>query len=230
MNDIDRNRCLPISEDFHSLQGEGRYTGTPMHFIRLAGCSVGEAPKSSAEDDLTFPILKTGNTAWLCHTYDGRPFWCDTDFKFRHWTNFTNLLDDTWERHICLTGGEPLMHLEKVERFVEEAEERDVKIHIETSGTVGFFPSASTWVSVSPKRNVIPGMIETADEIKLLVDADFNLATVPPEVRDHPLVYIQPINDELMVSRANFERCMEILRLKPEWNLSVQTHKLLGLQ
>ena len=72
--------------------------------------------------------------------------------------------------------------------------------------------------------------MEAADEIKLLVDEHFDLALVPKIIQEHPLVFIQPINDELQVSRANFERCMGILRIKPEWHLSIQQHKLLGLR
>ena len=31
----------PVMEVFPTLQGEGRYTGSPAYFIRLAGCDVG---------------------------------------------------------------------------------------------------------------------------------------------------------------------------------------------
>ena len=119
---------------------------------------------------------------------------------------------------------------EKVERFIEEADERDIMIHIETSGTIEFFRSDLIWMSVSPKHGVFETMIIEADEIKLLVDEHFDLAKIPPMIVEHPMVFVQPINDELMVSRANFERCMEILRIKPEWHLSIQQHKLLGLR
>jgi 7-carboxy-7-deazaguanine synthase len=220
---------FPIAEDFHSLQGEGQWVGTPMHFIRLAGCSVGKPVASLPVSEI--PILKTGEPAWLCHTYDGRPFWCDTDFQRRRWMSFDDLLSDTYEEHICLTGGEPLMHLEKVDRFIELANERNIMIHIETSGTIkALYPFGSIWISVSPKQNALPDMLESADEIKLLVDKNFDLTKIPPEVYRHENVYIQPINDELMVSKSNFDFCMHILKLQPNWKLSIQQHKLLGLR
>lgn len=201
-----------------------------MHFIRLAGCSVGQAATGTE----VFPMLKTQNEAWMCHTYDGRPFFCDTDFGFHHWANFAELLDDTWEEHVCITGGEPLIHKDKLAQFIEEAHDRGIMVHIETSGTIDWRAdlviNKLVWISVSPKQDVLPEMIDAADEIKLLVDEKFDISYIPREVLHHPLVYIQPINDELMVRKDNFERCMMILRIHPEWHLSVQTHKLLNLR
>jgi 7-carboxy-7-deazaguanine synthase len=227
--EIDRSRCLPIAEDFHSLQGEGQWVGTPMHFIRLAGCSVGQPEGLETNAANAFPLLKTGNAAWRCHTYDGREFFCDTDFHLREWANFAQLLDDTWETHICLTGGEPLMHGDKLRVFAEEAQEREIKVHIETSGTIFWFMQG-VWISVSPKLNFLPDMIGMADEIKLLVDEHFDLGKVPASVFDHERVYVQPINDELALNMGNFKRCMDILHIKPQWRMSVQMHKLVGLR
>lgn len=229
--EVEVYRSLKI---FIRCKGEGRYVGTPMHFIRLAGCSVGHNPTLGREPAPleTLPILKTGNVAWMCSTYDGRAFWCDTDFHLDHWSSFTDLLDSTWENHICLTGGEPLMHEDKLHTFIEEASDRGVRVHIETSGTIEvvFDPQYAVWISVSPKLHALSEMIEIADEIKLLVDDAFDLEKVPAIIRNHALVYVQPINDELMVSKHNFDLCMDILRAMPNWRLSVQQHKLLGLR
>jgi 7-carboxy-7-deazaguanine synthase len=232
----DKSRMLPIAEDFHSLQGEGRWTGTPMHFVRLAGCSVGQPQPGYAYFDQGDDVdkitwLKTGAKAWQCCTYDGRPFWCDTDFNLHHWVSFDDLFNNTGERHICLTGGEPLIHMEKVLTFLEEATERGIMTHIETSGTINFIPiGVDVWISVSPKLNVLPKMLEIADEVKLLVDENFDLAKLPLNINNCPLVYVQPINDELSLNKANFDRCMEMLRIMPHWHMSVQMHKLLGLR
>lgn len=233
-NEVDHKNSLPIAEDFHSLQGEGRWTGTPMHFIRLAGCSVGDPRPDRTDPNYVqkdFPILKTGNPAWLCHTHDNRAFWCDTDFHLDHWSTHDDLLDATWEKHVCLTGGEPLMHGVKIEDFYEQCAERDIMLHVETSGTIQCkLPKDTCWISVSPKLNALDEMIDQADEIKLLVDEHFDLGKIPFSIRDHDQVFVQPINDELMVSKPNFDRCMSVLRLMPHWHLSIQTHKLLGLR
>lgn len=205
-----------------------------MHFIRLAGCTVG-TPSSLLvpNTDNPLPILKTGEGAWLCHTYDHRHFFCDTDFKLREWKSFDQLLDDTWEDHLCITGGEPLMHLTKLEEFFHEAGIRDLTTHIETSGTIEFYPEGEydkLWISVSPKANALDDMILNADEIKLLVDENFDIHTVPHSILSHPQVFVQPINDESMVRRDNYERCMQILRTRPDWHLSIQLHKFLNVR
>lgn len=223
--------ALPIAERFHSLQGEGYWTGTPMHFIRLVGCNVGRHPETVTWEtgrDRNFPILKTGHPAYLCHTYDGRPFWCDTDFHKGELSDMNIVLDDTWEQHICITGGEPLLHAAKLHDLASECNARGIHLHIESSGTIKELIGG--WLTVSPKQGFFEDMIDWADEIKLLIDPGFKLAEVPECIKNHNLVYVQPINNELSIDMSNFKLCMEVLRVRPDWKLSIQQHKQLGLR
>lgn len=213
---------LPLAEEFHSLQGEGQYTGTPMYFVRTAGCSVGKLVHESWE---TKPILKTGAEAWRCHTYDGRPFWCDTDFNKHSMKSVDQIIKDTWERHICITGGEPLIHKKEVTDLIRCASACGIQCHLETSGTIEFW-RPEVWLTVSPKKGVLDIMLRRADEIKLLVDENFDVAKLPDAVFHHPLVYIQPINGESQVDPYNLDRCLVLLRQQPSWRLSVQLHKI----
>lgn len=236
---------LPVAEIFHSIQGEGQYAGTPMLFIRLAGCSVGKpqgkpvygkpdtfSPKGvSGVRTGQLPILHYGSKAWLCHTYDGRPFWCDTDFNKKLDATPEWLLSDCWEKHICLTGGEPLMHLEKLQPLFVLAHSQNKAIHIETSGTIDWVPPFDrVWLTIAPKVGYVVGMIERADEIKLLVDKDFKSSLIPLCIQKHPNVYLQPVNFELEVDRENLELCLGMFKLFPGWKLSVQLHKFLGVR
>jgi len=224
---------LPVAEHFHSIQGEGQYTGTAMHFIRLAGCNVGKLPMEAAVQWETgvnhdFPKLKTGRVAYRCHTYDGRGFWCDTDFQHGEPETFEHLLVETWEHHVCLTGGEPLLHLHVME-FVDACRRAGRLTHIETSGTVYWEPTEDlrphVWITVSPKAECLDEMLVQADEIKLLVDAQFDINRIPEPVHHHKNVYIQPVNEELGVNMANLNLCLELLKHKPNWQLSVQLQK-----
>ena len=222
---------LPISEEFHSLQGEETYAGTPMHFIRLAGCNVGKHPSTVTWEigkDEHFPILKTGKVAYRCHTYDGRGFWCDTDFQKSEPMDLDTLLNNTWERHICLTGGEPLLHASKLYQISDECQARGIMLHVESSGTI--LELVPGWLTVSPKEGFLEEMIDWADEIKLLIDDGFHLDLVPKCILDHDNVFVQPINAELALNPANFKHTMEVLRVRPDWKCSVQLHKLLGLR
>lgn len=204
-----------------------------MHFVRVAGCTVGKHPGTDSVayemGDGKFPILKTNNPAWLCHTYDGRPFWCDTDFGLRERLSIQDLLNDTWEHHICLTGGEPLNY--DLTEFILRASHKGIAVHIETSGTVDWTTSVvPAWITVSPKQGVLDSMIMRANEVKLLVDAEWSIDKVPPSIMEHPLVWIQPINDELDVDFNNVRRCLDVLKEMPKWRLSVQVHKLIKVR
>ena len=227
---------LALAEHFHSIQGEGYWTGTPMHFVRMAGCSVGRPgslrPELTAVREGFFgvgatPTLSTGRAAWLCHRWDGTPFWCDTDFNKAEEVELDELLNETWENHICLTGGEPLMHAEAVTNLFIGCLKRGIKLHIETSETIPI-PQAS-WVTVSPKQGWLSETIERANELKLLVDENTS-DLFPPEFLAHNRVYLSPINSVDKLNQASLARCLYLLKRRPNWKLSVQLHKYLGVR
>lgn len=235
---------IALNELYHSVKGEGLWTGTPMCFVRLAGCTVGKPLRddfalaepglatlfSGKQDEKGLPILKMNRPAWQCTTYDGRKFWCDTDFN--KWLEMTpdEILSHVYEDRICLTGGEPLMHEEWVDALLALATARGKWIHIETSGTIYRRSERYTWIACAPKLNYLSAMINEADEIKLLVDKDFDINTIPEEVNEHPLVWLQPINNELGIRPDNLHLCLELLRDHPGWRLSPQVHKLIGVR
>jgi organic radical activating enzyme len=231
------NDKFPIAETFHSIQGEGTFVGTPMHFVRLAGCSVGKPAstmlRTSAQGTEAFPILGSGKPAWACQTYDGRNFWCDTDFAKYSEATVEELLNDTWENHICLTGGEPLIHLKQFCRtnFFTKCRNAGKVVHLETSGTiVADLRVFNVWVTVAPKFGFLDEMLELADEIKILVDAKFHPDNLPPVVLQHPNVFLCPVNYLVEVDQTNVERCMFWLKRFPGWKMSFQAHKLLGMR
>jgi len=174
-----------------------------------------------------FPILKTGREAWRCHTYDGRGFWCDTDFQKGTPMDMRTLVDATWEDHICITGGEPLLHHKDLSELIEMAAAKMKFVHIETSGTVDWTPDPC-WLTCSPKIGFLPRMVDQADEIKLLIDDGFDIAKVPTCIMQHPTVFIQPVNHELTLDQRNIEICRDILRREPHWRLSIQMHKAIN--
>lgn len=228
---------VPLAEHFHSVQGEGHHVGTPMHFIRIAGCPVGNAASKAflynGEIDLkrSLPIMSNGVPASKCRTYDGRFFDCDTDFHLNEKVSVEDLIAETYERHICLTGGEPLAHqdAEWFREFLTAAREKQIRVHIETSGTI--VPWASyPWYTVAPKFNFHPDAIKRAHEIKFLVDENFDLATLPDMDEPFAHIFLCPINHEHSVNLENVQRCMEILKSHPTWRLSAQWHKLLSLR
>jgi organic radical activating enzyme len=240
---IEVSRGLPIAETFLSLQGEGTYVGTPMHFIRLAGCPVGFKATEEAVTALkpgnheVIPVLESGRRGSLCKTWDGRRFTCDTDFSCHTYKTVDELIGETWEKHICLTGGEPLIHQQNLisSGFFQQAFQKGIQIHIETSGTVDLAIylryDRRIWITVSPKWNCLDRMMMLANEVKFLVDEEWDEEKVA--VMLHPgikNVYISPINNEKTVNQENVQRALKILGNHPEWRLSCQWHKFLNLR
>ena len=227
---------VPLAEHFHSLQGEGLYVGTPMHFVRLAGCSVGWSPARMAKEqpNSILPILKTGKQAWLCHAYDGTPFLCDTDFNKYENTTVEKMVSQTFEQHLCLSGGEPLIHQDVVREFFVACSAKKIQLHIETSGTILLdplpFSYTPAWITVSPKQDFLEDMINMADELKILVGHVSDLEKMPNCFKTHHRVFIQPINNELTVDRESLQTAMQVLELNPQWRLSVQLHKFLNVR
>lgn len=224
---------LAIAETFHSIMGEGTWVGTPMHFIRTAGCSVGR-PYTNRVENLSStkdnPQLPTGALAWECHTWDGRSFWCDTDFNKRLEVETDDLVDVTFEDHICLTGGEPLIHRLAIERLVELAFFKRKTVHIETSGTIFFPHTQGVWLTVAPKQGALASMLDSADEIKLLVDKDFKVDNVPAALHQRHNVFLSPVNDVDQINKPNLQLALDILTVMPNWRLSTQVHKWWGVR
>lgn len=219
------NHKYPIAEIFTSLQGEGLYAGTVMTFVRLAGCSVGKPRQAQNRVEGLPEYIEA------CRTWDGRVFLCDTDFRTKEMLDATEILARVppGVERICLTGGEPLNH--DLGRLVELAAVRGLAVHVETSGTMELPAWVSEltprpWITVSPKEGVLTSALARADEVKLLVDAEFNLERARVLVANHALVYLQPVNFEHDLDPRNVERSVSILAQMPRWRMSTQLHKV----
>lgn len=247
----------PIAEIFNSPQGEGLYAGTMMTFIRTAGCSVGK--KLSPEDQDKFlmaedpesqragePILRNLPVyREKCTLYDGREFLCDTNFQTKEALTAEEIVARVPEGvdHVCITGGEPLNH--DLTSLVNALYYKMKDIHIETSGTVLVESSLSEfeytqqidhgaagyiWLTVSPKKNVLDHMLLIANELKFLVDENFDAEKIPEAAKQHALIYIQPVNFEHKINTANMKRCLELQKQFPHWRISNQSHKEWGVR
>lgn len=228
---------LPLAERFHSLQGEGYWLGAQMHFVRLAGCPVGKKATlafhegDGPDSDKHFPIYPS-----KCQTWDGRFFDCDTDFSVKEYMSVDEIIEDTWEEHICLTGGEPLIHqLTLIARgLFMKAFEKKIMIHVETSGTImlhgNLFHDNRVWITVSPKFDVLPQMIVRADELKLLVDDEFDVGKIPLEWQVKDNFFLSPINGEHSIDTKNRDKTLAALKTNKHWRYTPQLHKYLGLQ
>jgi 7-carboxy-7-deazaguanine synthase len=208
-----------VKEVYYTLQGEGANTGRAAVFCRFAGCNLW----SGREE---------GRAAAVC------PF-CDTDFvgtngpgggKFATAGQLAAAVASTWPAGysalarplVVCTGGEPLLQLD--EALVQALHESGFEVAIETNGT-RVPPPGIDWVCVSPKAGA-ELVLCTGDELKLVYP---QAGAEPERFRglDFRHFFLQPMDgpERERNTRLAVGYCLE----HPQWRLSLQTHKLLGL-
>ena len=194
-----------IVEIFTSLQGEGRFVGHPVNFIRLAGCSMG--CKFCDTDIKERETLTAGQ--------------------------ILTRLSPAYSSIVVLTGGEPLE--QDCEELVVALHDDGYSVHLETNGKwliwlrLGF-----DWISMSPKRQWSPsiGNLRKVSEIKWLVP-EWPFEKVLWGIQNFPGAehYVQPVNDRLKINKKALRTCLEyIARSGGRLKLSVQLHKLIGVR
>jgi 7-carboxy-7-deazaguanine synthase len=207
-----------VKEIFYTLQGEGRNAGRAAVFCRFAGCNLW----SGREQDRAGAACR----------------FCDTDFvgtdgtgggKFATADALADTVTSAWaggaggRPMVVLTGGEPLLQVDAA--LTEALHARGFEIAVETNGTIAPPPGVD-WLCVSPKAEA-PLAVSGGDELKLV----YPQADAPPErfaglAFDHFL--LQPMDGPALAENtaAAIAYCMA----HPEWRLSVQTHKMVGIR
>lgn len=211
-----------VKEMFLTLQGEGARAGRRAVFVRFAGCNLW----SGREQDRASAICQ----------------FCDTDFvgtdgvgggKFTEAVALVEAVAALWgegagQRYVVLTGGEPMLQVD--DALVDALHGAGFEIAIETNGTLAVHPGID-WVCVSPKMGS-EVVQRSGDELKLVYPqpghdiSDKILKNM--ESWKFSNLLVQP-NDNPNKD-ANIRACIELVMTRPEWRLSLQTHKLLGLQ
>lgn len=205
-----------VKEIFYTLQGEGAYSGRAAVFCRFSGCNLW----SGREQDRA----------------NARCDFCDTDFigtdgpgggRFHQADALAEQIQRTWPGSegkplVVMTGGEPALQLD--EALITALHQRGFEIAIETNGTKAL-PAGIDWICVSPKSNN-PLVITQGDELKLV----YPQASAPPEhfaQLDFSHFYLQPIDhpDHPHAQQACVDYCLR----HPQWRLSLQSHKILGI-
>jgi 7-carboxy-7-deazaguanine synthase (Cx14CxxC type) len=204
-----------VKECFYTLQGEGAQAGRPAVFLRFAGCNLW----SGREED---------RAGAVCN-------FCDTDFvgtdgegggKFTTAEALADWVAARWpggrNKYVVCTGGEPLLQLDGP--AIEALHARGFEVAVETNGTQPA-PPGLDWICVSPKADA-PLQLTRGDELKLV----YPQPLAPPERfagLDFRHFFLQPM-DGLLKTRHT-RACIDYCLQHPQWRLSVQTHKLLGI-
>jgi 7-carboxy-7-deazaguanine synthase len=212
-----------VKEIFYTLQGEGAQAGRAAVFCRFAGCNLW----SGREVDRATAICK----------------FCDTEFvgvdgvgggKFESAEALAAAVADKWpgdstfanggggKRFVVCTGGEPLLQVDA--GLIAALHARGFEIAVETNGTVTA-PAGLDWICVSPKAEA--ALVQrSGDELKL-VYPQAKAAPAEFEALRFRHFFLQPMDGP---SRAvNTELALKYCLDHPQWRLSLQTHKILGI-
>lgn len=209
-----------VKEIFYSLQGEGTHTGRPAVFCRFAGCNLWNGRES-------------GRARAVCQ-------FCDTDFvgvdgqgggSFATAEELAAAISAMWRGHanlrsrpfVVCTGGEPLLQVDT--SLIDALHDAEFEIAVETNGTQPA-PAGLDWICVSPKADAELVLTE-GDELKLV----FPQEKAAPERYERlrfPRLLLQPMDGP--DREVNTRRAVEYCLAHPQWSLSLQTHKYLGIR
>ena len=205
-----------VKEIYFTLQGEGAHTGRPAVFLRFAGCN-----------------LWTGREA---DRADARCNFCDTDFvgtdgpgggSFATAEDLAGAVAAKWpsekqDRFVVCTGGEPLLQLD--DAAVAALHAAGFAVAVETNGTQ-HPPAGLEWICVSPKAGV-PIVLTSGHELKFIYPQPGADPAQFSKLRfEH--FFLQPMDGPDL--ERNTDLAIGYCAQHPRWQLSVQTHKYLGI-
>lgn len=125
-------------EKFLSIQGEGRYAGTPSYFIRMWGCNL-RCPKFGRGAPDTYPDVGTLKEFPDLGGCDSAYSWHPKYSKFIKTDSAVSLAKEyLGTRHVVLTGGEPMLNQDKLLALLQAlfSTRRDCTVTIETNATI----------------------------------------------------------------------------------------------
>ncbi len=205
-----------VKEMFYTLQGEGAQAGRAAVFCRFAGCNLW----SGREQDRAGAVCS----------------FCDTDFvgtdgqgggKFATATELAAAVAGLWpgggKPLVVCTGGEPLLQLD--EALIEALHARGFEIAVETNGTQPA-PPGLDWICVSPKADA-ELLLTRGDELKLV----YPQPLAPPErfaALDFRHFFLQPMDS--LLQKQHTRDAVAYCMAHPQWRLSVQMHKVVGIE
>ena len=206
-----------VKEIFYTLQGEGAHAGRPAVFCRFSRCNLW----TGRERDRARAVCN----------------FCDTDFvgtdgegggRFTSAADLAAAVASRWpgggRPYVVCTGGEPLLQLD--EAAVASLHDAGFEVAVETNGTQPA-PLGLDWICVSPKAGA-PLVLTAGHELKLVFPQP--KAGAEPELfeaLDFESFRLQPLDDEnnAQHTAAAVKYCLD----HPQWSLSLQTHKTLGI-
>ncbi len=203
-----------IKEIYKTIQGEGAQSGRAAVFVRFTGCNLWSGKEKHRANS-------------ICD-------FCDTDFIGTDGENggkysaedLIDVIKRIWDSkskgYVVFTGGEPMLQLDK--ELIDICKKNNFETAIETNGTIEI-DFEIDWVCVSPKSGSILKVF-TGDELKVVFpQEEIKLDQLQKLSFNH--YFVQPMDSER--GEKNTIEAIEFCKKNPQWKLSLQQHKLLGI-
>ena len=208
---------LPVVECFHSLQGEGEHAGRSAYFIRLASCKVG--------------------CPW-CDTKDSWNSELHPQQSLIDLSTQTAKAQEEGAAFVVITGGEPLHHnlddlCKEIRKSTLNLEKKSIPIHLETSG-VDMLSGKPDWITLSPKRHSPPRLdnLLSCQELKVVIQNAEDLLfakTMADSIKNNGKIKPQLFLQAGWENEEGKTLAIKFVKNNPDWRLSMQTHKWLGV-
>ena len=208
---------LPVVECFHSLQGEGEHAGRSAYFIRLASCKVG--------------------CPW-CDTKDSWNSELHPQQSLIDLSTQTAKAQEEGAAFDVITGGEPLHHnlddlCKEIRKSTLNLEKKSIPIHLETSG-VDMLSGKPDWITLSPKRHSPPRLdnLLSCQELKVVIQNAEDLLfakTMADSIKNNGKIKPQLFLQAGWENEEGQTLAIKFVKNNPDWRLSMQTHKWLGV-
>jgi 7-carboxy-7-deazaguanine synthase len=218
------SRAYAVKEIYYTLQGEGAQSGRAAVFCRFSGCNLW----TGKDADRATAVCK----------------FCDTDFvgfdgpgggRFRDANSLADAVSNEWHKRtsshtrktrplVVCTGGEPLLQVDAA--LIGALHERGLEVGVETNGTQ-LAPVGLDWICVSPKASA-PLRLTSGNELKLVFpQAEADARPDRFEELEFQHFFLQPMDGARATenTRLALEYCLD----HPQWRLSLQTHKFIGI-
>jgi len=197
-------KCLPLMEEFYTIQGEGYNTGHAAYFVRIGGCDVG------------------------CHWCDVKESWNAKLFPATSTDKIVVNAAKYPAKAIVVTGGEPLMY--NLNYFCSELKKAGIQRFLESSGA---YPLSGEWewICLSPKKNSPPlkPIYAEASELKVIIANKGDLDWAEKNARlvsENCHLYLQP---EWSKAELMTPLIVDYVMDHPKWKISLQSHKYMNI-